>query len=351
MLSALEFGRIDDGQPADHFERVGEQVGVLVDGPQRQPVGFTLLRVSDYDPDAPENAANWKGPRFDVPQLGLSRAAVNEIFVATRALYGDEPSLNRSLFSQAVGAKGAEAYELWLRCLQSGDGMAHFALGYTLLEMQRFSEAYRHLRHYTEISPNQPWNWVYRGRAAWGLGDYDEARRAYRQAIALERDGSEETDAAEQLEQMERDERAVRFEDFVETLAFDYRRMSAGLDEYVVLDVAGSAIVLQLAPDDELTIRAELADEVDGEDHDDVLEDLKTLITGDEYIEIDRRLERAWIVEPHGWPHPDAQRLRGRCVAVAQRATLLASQITACYPDLRPPMTYAKRAADDCGPW
>lgn len=227
MLSALEFGRIDDGQPADHFERVGEQVGVLVDGPRRRPVGFTLLRVSDYDPDAPENAANWKGPRFDVPQLGLSHAAVNEIFVATRALYGDEPSLNRVLFSQAVDAKGAEAYDLWLRCLQAGDGMAHFALGYTLLEMQRFPEAYRHLRHYTEISPNQPWNWAYRGHAAWGLGDYDEARRAYRQAIALERDGSEETDAAEQLEQMERDERAVRFEDFVETLAFDYRRMSA----------------------------------------------------------------------------------------------------------------------------
>ena len=65
---------------------------------------------------------------------------------------------------------------------------------------------------------------------------------------------------------MERDERAVRLADFV---AFDYQRESAGLDEYVVLDVAGSAIVLQLAPDDELTIRAELAGAVDCEDHDD----------------------------------------------------------------------------------
>lgn len=88
--------------------------------------------------------------------------------------------------------------------------------------------------------------------------------------------------------------------------------------------MAGSAIVLRLAPDDELTIRDELAGEVDGED-DDVLEDLETLTTGGERTEIDRSLERLWLIEAHRRPHADAQQLRARCTAVAERATLLAS--------------------------
>ena len=32
--------------------------------------------------------------------------------------------------------------------------MAHFGLGYTLYDLGRFQEAYRHLRHYTEIAPH-----------------------------------------------------------------------------------------------------------------------------------------------------------------------------------------------------
>src|SRR4051794_27232828 len=44
--------------------------------------------------------------------------------------------------------------------------MAHFALGYTLYELGRFKEAYRHLRYYTEISPQGAWNWCWLGKAA-----------------------------------------------------------------------------------------------------------------------------------------------------------------------------------------
>ncbi len=31
--------------------------------------------------------------------------------------------------------------------------MAHFALGYTLYELGRYHEAYRHLRYYAQIAP------------------------------------------------------------------------------------------------------------------------------------------------------------------------------------------------------
>jgi ADP-ribosylglycohydrolase/serine/threonine protein phosphatase PrpC len=68
--------------------------------------------------------------------------------------------------------------------------MAHFALGYTLLELDRPQEAYGHLRHYTEIAPMGAWNWCWYGQAAEALGELAEARRAYGRAIELDDDGS-----------------------------------------------------------------------------------------------------------------------------------------------------------------
>jgi hypothetical protein len=44
--------------------------------------------------------------------------------------------------------------------------MAHFALRYTVYELGRHREAYRHLRHYTEIAPHCSWNWCWYGKAA-----------------------------------------------------------------------------------------------------------------------------------------------------------------------------------------
>ena len=77
--------------------------------------------------------------------------------------------------------------------------MAHFGLGYTLYDLGRPQEAYRHLRHYTEIAPCGSWNWCWLGKAAEALGETSEARTAYERALELEDEGGEETDAAELL--------------------------------------------------------------------------------------------------------------------------------------------------------
>lgn len=194
-LVALEFGRVDDGQPGDAWEELVPDCGLLMDG--GRAVGFKVLDYSTYDPYAEEHEGAWSGPRFHVPQLGLSDATANEIVLAARALYGTESSINRDYFSAAVNESGEEALALWLGCLQAGDSMAHFALGYTLLELGRPREAYRHLRYYTDIAPGIAWNWVWRGHAAKELGLIEEARLSY--TTALELDDEDETDAEDLL--------------------------------------------------------------------------------------------------------------------------------------------------------
>lgn len=207
LFSAMEFGRVDDGQPAERWVGVGEHVGLLHDEPDGRCVGFAIKDVGDYNPDDPANAELWDGPRFDVPSLGLTDVPPNAVFVAARALFGSGRTMNRHLFSQAVGTNGEQALELWMRCLQAGDSMAHFALGYTLFELGRIPEAYRHLRHYIEIAPGDAWNWTWFGKAAAALGELEEARDAFRRAIAIddERDtpDDERTEAAELLARLE----------------------------------------------------------------------------------------------------------------------------------------------------
>ncbi len=194
-LVALEFGRVDDGQPSENWRGVSEAFGFLHSEPGGPEVGFKVLDFSQFDPDDPEVAEIWDGPRFDAPALGLRASTAGEIVLAARALFGDESSINRQFFSAAIDAEGEEALGLWLACLQAGDSMAHYGLGYTLYGLGRFQEAYRHLRHYTEISPCGSWNWCWLGKAAEALGEISEARAAYERAIELE-DSDEETDAA-----------------------------------------------------------------------------------------------------------------------------------------------------------
>ncbi len=121
-------------------------------------------------------------------------------------MFGEQSSINRQFFSAAIDAQGEDALGLWLACLQAGDAMAHFGLGYTLYDLGRFQEAYRHLRHYTEIAPRGSWNWCWLGKAAEAVGETAEARTAYEHALELERNGDQESDARELLEQL--DERA-----------------------------------------------------------------------------------------------------------------------------------------------
>lgn len=199
-LIALEFGRVDDAQPPDNWRGISEQLGLLYDEPGGRCLGFKVLGFSGFDPGAEEADDVWAGPRFDVPLVGLSGASVGEIVLATRAFLGDEPTINRVYFNDAAATHDLdEALALWSCCLEAGDSMAHFGLGYTLHGANRYQEAYRHLRHYAEIAPCGAWNWCWLGRAAEAVGELTEARDAYERAVELEAAGGDETDAEERL--------------------------------------------------------------------------------------------------------------------------------------------------------
>lgn len=142
-LIALEFGRVDDAQPSENWRGVSEQFGYLHEEPGGAEVGFKILEFSEFDPEDDEVADIWGDPRFDVPVLGLRAVSAGEIVLAARALFGEESSINRQFFSAAIDAEGEQALGLWLACLQSGDPMAHFGLGYTLFDLGRYQEAYR----------------------------------------------------------------------------------------------------------------------------------------------------------------------------------------------------------------
>jgi tetratricopeptide (TPR) repeat protein len=150
---------------------------------------------STFDADAAEVAGIWEPPLYDAPVLGLRAASAGEIVLAARALFGGRSSVNRRFFDAATAAEGEQALAHWLACLQAGDSMAHFGLGYTLHDLGRHREAYRHLRHYTEIAPELTWGWCWFGRAAASIGETGEARAAFGRAIALEEAGGEVTDA------------------------------------------------------------------------------------------------------------------------------------------------------------
>lgn len=198
-LVALEFGRVDDGQSDDDWRMVSEAFGFLHAGPGGREVGFKIVELAAFDTEDDELSDVWDGPRFDVPALGLADVTVGEIVLATRALLGEASTLNRQIFGAAIHADGDEAVGLWFACLQAGDGMAHFGLGYTLYEQGRRPEAYRHLRHYTELAPQGPWPWCWLGKAALAVGEVEEARAAFERALQLEDEQGEETDAGELL--------------------------------------------------------------------------------------------------------------------------------------------------------
>jgi len=204
FLSAIEFGSVDDGQPSDAWRVVNGQVGFLAEEPSGRCIGFSVQGFSEFDPQNPEFASIWwDEPRFDVPQLGLRGANAGEICMAAQAWLRDEATLNRCYFQQAIQA-GAEgdlilAATEWQLCLESGDLMAHYGLGYTLFELGDLRGAYRHLRAYTEISPANAWAWCWLGRACLALDRHDEARSALTKSLELEARGGDETDAEELL--------------------------------------------------------------------------------------------------------------------------------------------------------
>jgi tetratricopeptide (TPR) repeat protein len=204
-LIALPFGDVSDGQPEDCFRVVGDSFRWALDEPRGTPVGFEVLSLTEFDPAAQEYMELWHGPRFDAPLVALRNATAGEIVVAAKAAYGEEPTLNRLYFDRALGQKESDdAIAAWRLCLGCGDSMASYGLGYSLLDAGRPREAYAHLRYYAELAPTNAWAWCYVGQARARIGRTGEARKAFQCAIALEHDGSFETDAAELLAALER---------------------------------------------------------------------------------------------------------------------------------------------------
>ena len=196
-----------DGAPADAWRVIEDQVGFLSDADGRC-IGFQVNGFGSFDPEAPELDVLWTdAPHFDAPLLGLRDASAGAICVAARVFLGDEPTLNRCYFNDAVsaGAAGyeAEAAELWALCLETGDAMAHYGLGYTLYALGDFRGAYRHLRVYTELTPHNAWSWCWLGRVCIALGELDEARSVLEKAVEMEAQCGETTGAPELLEELD----------------------------------------------------------------------------------------------------------------------------------------------------
>jgi tetratricopeptide (TPR) repeat protein len=210
-LMALEFGRVFDGQLAANWRDIGENFGFLHDGSDGPVVGFGVDGFSGFNVDDPDVAAIWTDARFEVPLLGLPAASAGEIILAARPLLGDHSTINRELFDAAISSQDEDprqALSMWLACLEAGDSMAHFALGYTLFDLGRYREAYRHLRYYAQISPGAAWNWCWLGKAAQAIGELDEAIQSYARAVELA--DEEETDAPLLLAELKREIEATR---------------------------------------------------------------------------------------------------------------------------------------------
>lgn len=204
-ITAIEVGHIDDGVPAERWEPLNCWVAWLLDHDGRK-IGVRLEDASEADLRDDVFADLWDldGPRFDAPTLGLTDVPIAAALTAALPIFGDQSSLNRFYFKLAIASDDdpTEALTLWQLCLQTGDLMAHYGLGYTHFLLGHHRAAYTHLRFYSQLATNDAWTWCWLGRAALAVGEEAEGVAALSRAIAIERasGGKVATDAAELLE-------------------------------------------------------------------------------------------------------------------------------------------------------
>jgi hypothetical protein len=261
---ALEHGRVDEGQDDAAWE---ELAGVEILHDDARAVGFRIRDFSEFDPEAHPEV--WRGPRFHAPLLGLSAATVGEVVTAWRGTYGEGRTPNREAFHDGIAAEGQDALGAWHACLFAGDSMAHYALGYTFLELGETALAYRHLRFYTEIAPREAWAWCYRGQAAAARGDDDEARDCLLHAVALEREGETATDAPTHLAALV-DVGALerRLDEAVRALGRPVLvGWADGVTQSALLDLDGMPLVVRVEADGVVVVRAIGAVQVDDGTH------------------------------------------------------------------------------------
>ena len=206
-LEAIEFGAVVDGRPTSHLIEVGPEARFVLRTPRGPISGFTVHGYQSLDVDSLGDVA-FGAPRFRVPVLGLDAASVGEVILAARGRF-EVSTADVCFFSLALACAEEEgdleaAAGHWLSCVEAGDMRGMFGLGYTLFDLERFFEAYSHLRRYTELAPHNSWAWLWLGRTCEAMGELGEAASAYRAAVRREREGSFRTDASERLRDLER---------------------------------------------------------------------------------------------------------------------------------------------------
>jgi tetratricopeptide (TPR) repeat protein len=206
-FEAIEFGSVVDGRPSRHLIELTPEARFVLREPRGPIAGFTVHGYEDLDVDLLGDAA-FGNPRFHVPLLGLDAASLGEILLVVRGRF-EVSTADVCFFSLALTCAEEDgdleaAAGHWLSCMEAGDMRGMFGLGYTLFDLERFFEAYSHLRRYTELAPHNSWAWLWLGRTCEALGELDEAATAYRTAVRREREGSFRTDAPERLRDLER---------------------------------------------------------------------------------------------------------------------------------------------------
>ena len=206
-LTAIEWGRVEDGQAPDQWLEVSEDFSFLLDSPEGRIIGFRIEGLLRWEPLEEEEQAIKAAGRFDAPVLGLRNAGALRIAADAARFFGEDNSINRDFFDRATECGANDEYEQelywWRCCLQAGDAMAHFGIGYTLCDLGRYREALPYLRHYARIASHGPWSWVWLGRCQSGLGRFEQARDSYAKATALSEAGADKTDAPELLAELD----------------------------------------------------------------------------------------------------------------------------------------------------
>jgi ADP-ribosyl-[dinitrogen reductase] hydrolase len=200
VLYVYERGYVDDGLEPERQVEICEHVSLVLDLAGERCVGFIFETLSEFDFDAPANAVVWTGPRFGIPALGIDHGTIGLIAATARLVLGELRTPDRVLFDAALRAEDLdEALALWQGCLAEGNELARYALGYTLLDLDRPREAHDQLKRYSALVRRNAWAWCYLGQACERLADWEGAEYAYGQALQATAAGSFDTDAADRL--------------------------------------------------------------------------------------------------------------------------------------------------------
>jgi hypothetical protein len=159
-LYVLLRGYVADGLEPERKVEICEGVSLVLDLDGKACVGFIFGGLSDFDFEASTNAAVWTGPRFDVPALGIDQGTVGLVSATARLVLGTPRTPDRLLFDTAVNVTDPEeALAIWEACLAEGNELARYAIGYTLLELERPEEAHEQLKRYSALVRRNAWAW------------------------------------------------------------------------------------------------------------------------------------------------------------------------------------------------